>query len=156
MNGAIHGAIHEKGSEGVMNETHRPRQIGRSIGAVLAGAIAGVAVTLGTDKLLQATGIFPPPSQPMRDALLLLATAYRAVYGVAGSYLTARVAPYRPMLHVLVLGAIGCALGIVGVVVTWGQPVAVGHEWYPIALAALAMPQSWLGGFLHRRWHGAP
>ena len=139
-----------------MNGTHRPRQIGRSIGAVLAGAIAGVAVTLGTDKMLQATGVFPPPSQPMRDALLLLATAYRAVYGVAGSYLTARLAPYRPTLHVLVLGAIGCALGMVGVVMTWGQAVAVGHEWYPIALAALAMPQSWLGGFLHRRWHGAP
>jgi drug/metabolite transporter (DMT)-like permease len=96
-----------------MNETHRPRQIGRRIGAVLAGAIAGVAVTLGTDRMLQATGFFPP-SQPMRDALLLLATAYRAVYGIAGSYLTARLAPYRPTLHVLVLGAIGCALGHCG------------------------------------------
>jgi hypothetical protein len=155
-NGASNGTSNGKRSEGVMNETQRPRQMGRSIGAVLAGAIAGVAVTLGTDKMLQATGVFPPPSQPMRDVLLLLATAYRAVYGVAGSYLTARLAPYRPTLHVLVLGAIGCALGMVGVVMTWGQAVAVGHEWYPIALAALAMPQSWLGGFLHRRWHGAP
>ena len=144
-----------------MNETHPPRRIGRSIGAVLAGAFAGVAFTLGTDALLQATGVFPPSSQsrsgpPAGDALLLLATAYRTVYGVAGSYLTARLAPDRPMLHVLILGAIGTVLGIVGVVVTWGQPVAVGHEWYPIALAALSMPQSWLGGVLHRRWHAEP
>jgi hypothetical protein len=141
-----------------MNDTTRPRRIGRSIVAVLAGALAGVVVTLGTDALLQATGVFPPSSRstsgpPMGDALLLLATAYRTVYGVAGSYLTARLAPNRPMLHALILGAIGTVLGIVGVVVTWGQPAVVGHEWYPIALAALSMPQSWLGAFLHRKWH---
>jgi hypothetical protein len=138
-----------------MTETAAPRQIGRSVVAVLAGAIAGVAVTLGTDALLQAVGVFPPSSRttsgpPMADNLLLLATAYRTVYGVAGSYLTARLAPYRPMLHVLILGAIGTVLGIVGVVVTWGKPGVIGHEWYPIALAVLAIPQSWLGGLLHR------
>ncbi len=144
-----------------MNDTSRPRRIGRSIVAVLAGALAGVAVTLGTDALLQATGVFPPSSRstsgpPMGDALLLLATAYRTVYGVAGSYLTARLAPNRPMLHALILGAIGTVLGIVGVVVTWSRPAVVGHEWYPIALAALSMPQSWLGAFLQSKWHAAP
>jgi drug/metabolite transporter (DMT)-like permease len=144
-----------------MSEPHRPRRIGRSIVAVLAGALASIAVTLGTDAVLQATGVFPPSSQsrsgpPMGDALLLLATAYRTIYGVAGGYLTARLAPDRPMPHALVLGAIGCALGIVGVAVTWGQPAVVGHEWYPLALVALAMPQSWLGGVLQRKWHAAP
>ena len=93
-----------------MNQAQRPRRIGRSIVAVLAGAFAGVAVTLATDALLQATGVFPPSSRstsgpPMGDALLLLATAYRTIYGIAGSYLTAWLAPDRPMLHVLILGA---------------------------------------------------
>ena len=144
-----------------MNQAQRPRRIGRSIVAVLAGALAGVAVTLATDAVLRATGVFPPSSQstsgtPMGDALLLLATAYRTIYGIAGSYLTAWLAPDRPMLHVLILGAIGTILGTVGVVVTWGQPAAVGHEWYPIALAVLSMPQSWLGGFLFSKWHAKP
>jgi hypothetical protein len=40
----------------------------------------------------------------MGDALFLLATAYRIVYGVAGSYVTARLAPDRPMQHALALG----------------------------------------------------
>jgi hypothetical protein len=147
--------------EAVMSEPHPPRQVGRSIGAVLAGAFASIAVTLGTDALLQATGVFPPSSRsrsgpPMGDALLLLATAYRILYGIAGSYLTARLAPDRPMQHALALGAVGSVLAIVGVVVTWGQPFVVGHEWYPIALVALAMPQSWLGGFLQPKAQAEP
>jgi hypothetical protein len=42
----------------------------------------------------------------MADALLLLATAYRTVYGVAGSDLAARLAPGRPMAHALALGVL--------------------------------------------------
>ena len=76
---------------------HRPRRIGRSIGAVLAGALASIVLSIGTDAVLRGTGIFPPLGQPMNDALLLLATAYRTVYGVAGSYIAARLAPDRPM-----------------------------------------------------------
>ena len=78
---------------------HRPRRIGRSIGAVLAGALASIVLSIGTDAALRRTGIFPPLGQPMNDALLLLATAYRTVYGVAGSYIAARLAPDRPMAH---------------------------------------------------------
>ena len=128
----------------------------KSIGAVLAGALASIVVTISTDAVLQAIGVFPPSSQPPRDPLLLLATVYRTIYGVAGSYLTARLAPDRPMLHALTLGALGTAIGIVGVVVTWGQASVVGHEWYPLALVALGMPQSWLGGVLYRRTQAEP
>src|SRR5258708_16431341 len=44
-------------------------------------------------------GIFPQLSEPQSftASLLLLATAYRSIYGVVGSYLTASLAPYRPM-----------------------------------------------------------
>jgi hypothetical protein len=56
--------------------------------------------------VLHATGVFPPFGQPMADALFLLATAYRIVYGVAGCYLTARLAPDRPMRHALALGVV--------------------------------------------------
>jgi hypothetical protein len=78
--------------------------------------------------------------------VLLLATAYRTVYGITGSYLVARLAPDRPMGHALLGGAVGLVLSIVGAVVTWNRGPAFGPHWYPVALIVLAMPQAWLGG----------
>lgn len=131
-----------------MSETHRPRRVLRSIGAVFAGVLAIVVLSTANDMVLHATGVFPPMGQPMSDALFLLALAYRTVYGVAGGYITARLAPGRPMKHALVLGAIGVALGTVGTVVTWNKGPAFGPHWYPLALVALAIPQCWAGGRL--------
>ena len=132
-----------------MNETHRPRRIGRSIGAVFAGFVAVVVLSLGTDMVLHATGVFPPWGQPMSDALLLLATVYRTVYGVAGSYITARLAPDRPMQHPLAGGVVGLIVSIAGTVATWNKGPAFGPHWYPVALIVLAMPTAWLGGKLY-------
>ncbi len=133
-----------------MNETQPPRRIGRSIGAVLAGILFGIAITIATDVVLHVIAAFPPWGQSMVgfDGALLLATAYRTVYGVAGAYITARLAPDRPMLHAMVLGALGLAVSILGTVVTWNKGPAFGPHWYPLALVALALPQSWLGGQL--------
>jgi hypothetical protein len=142
-------------SEPVISEIQSSPRIGRSVGALLAGMVTGAVPVIATDAALRATGVFPSSPQPASDALLLLATAYRTVYGIAGSYVTAWLAPNHPMRHVLVLGVLGTVLGIVGVVVTWGRADVVGHEWYPIALAALAIPQSWLGGVLHRKWQAS-
>ncbi len=131
-----------------MSETHRPRRMGRSIGAVLTGFLAVVILSLGTDAALHATGVFPPWGQPMADALLLLAAAYRIVYGVAGGYIAARLAPDRPMPHALALGVVGLAASIAGAVATWNAGPAFGPHWYPLALIAIAMPCSWAGGRL--------
>ena len=95
--------------------------------------------------VLHAAHVFPPWHQPASNALLLLATAYRTVYSIAGSYVTARLAPNRPMLHALVLGALGLVVCIVGAVVTWNKGPAFGPHWYPVTLTVLAMPQCWLG-----------
>lgn len=131
-----------------MSETNHPRHIGRSIGALLAGLIAVVILSIGTDVALHAAGVFPPLGQPVADALLLLATVYRTVYAVGGSYITARLAPDRPMQHALAGGAVGLALSIVGAVVTWNKGPASGPHWYPLALVATALPCAWLGGRL--------
>jgi len=123
--------------------------IWKSIGAVLAGILVGAVLSLGTDVVLHATHVFPPWDQPASDALLLLATAYRTVYSVAGSYVTARLAPGRPMLHALVLGTLGLVVCIVGAVVTWNKGPAFGPHWYPVSLIVLAMPQCWVGAKLY-------
>jgi hypothetical protein len=134
----------------MMSETQPSRSIGRSIGAVFTGMVAGIVLTIGTDIALHAVGVFPPWGQSIVgfDGALLLATAYRTVYGVAASYLMARLAPDRPMLHVLVGGAIGLVVSIVGAAVTWNKGPAFGPHWYPLALIVLAMPQAWAGGKL--------
>ena len=80
-------------------------------------------------------------------ALLLLATAYRTAYGIAGGYLTARLAPSRPVRHAMIGGALGLVAGIAGAVATWNGGPAYGPHWYPVALIVLALPQAWLGGW---------
>ena len=57
----------------------------RSVGAVVAGALAGIVLSLGTDALLRAIGAFPALGQPMSGSYFLLATTYRTVYGVIGA-----------------------------------------------------------------------
>ena len=134
-----------------MSDANPPRRIGRSIAAVLAGMIMGIAITLGTDEVLHIIGVFPPWGASMVgfDGALLLATAYRTVYGVLGSYIIARLAPDRPMQHALVGGVIGLVASIVGAAATWNTGPAFGPHWYPLALVALAIPQAWMGGRLY-------
>jgi hypothetical protein len=110
--------------------------------------VAVVVLSLGTDMVLHATGTFPPWGQPMSGALFLLATIYRTFYGVVGSYLTAWLAPYRPMLHALAGGAVGLVVSLVGAAATWDRGPEFGPHWYPLALIVLAMPCAWVGGKL--------
>jgi len=112
----------------------------------LAGFVAVVVLSLGTDWALHAAGVFPALGQKMFDALFVLATVYRTLYGVVGSYVTARLAPDRPMGHALVGGLIGVAMSTLGAVVTWNKDL--GPRWYPLALIVTAMPTAWLGGKL--------
>ena len=127
-------------------EMQNPWRIGRSIGALLAGFVAVIVLSLSTDIALHAVGIAPPLGQRMSDPIFLLATVYRTIYGVLGSYITAAFAPDRPMQHALVGGVIGFTLGTVGAVVTWNHVPSLGPHWYPLALIVTALPGAWLGG----------
>jgi hypothetical protein len=125
-----------------------PLKIGRSLAAVLAGALTGIALSVGTDLLLHAAGLMPAPGQPAAASLLVAATIYRTIYGVLGAYLTAWIAPYRPIAHVMTLGALGLLANLIGTISTWNKGPAYGPHWYPVALIVLAVPTAWLGGKL--------
>jgi hypothetical protein len=129
-----------------VSESQPRHHVLRSISAVLAALFVGIALTVGTDAVLHRIGILPPLGQPTSDPILLLATFYRTIYAVLGSYLGARLAPNRPMMHALVLGGLGVIANLVGAVVMWNHPAVVGHRWYALVLAALAMPSAWAGG----------
>jgi hypothetical protein len=121
----------------------------QSIWAVIAGVLFTIIATTLVDLLLHAVNVFPPAEQPLDDALALLATSYRVVISIAGAWLTARLAPHKPMKHAMVLGVVGTILGVVGVVVTWN--LGLGPKWYAITLAVLAIPQCWMGGLLFEK-----
>jgi hypothetical protein len=128
--------------------TARPqRRALRSIGAVLAGFLVIAIASTATDALMRALGIFPSgTTDPMSDGLFLLAAAYRAVYGIFGTYLAARLAPSKPFQHALVLGAIGVVLGTLGAIAMW----SFGGHWYAIANIAMPLPAALIGGKLAR------
>ncbi len=138
-----------------MNGMHRKRPILRSAGAVVAGVFVGVLLSLGTDSLLRAIGTFPALGESVADYQLALATVYRTVYGIASSYVTAWLAPSRPMTHALVLGFLGLAANVLGTVSTWNKGPAFGPHWYPVALIVLALPTAWIGGRLFLLRHAA-
>jgi hypothetical protein len=117
----------------------------KSIRAIVAGFITVVVLSVGTDFFLEALGIFPPIDTGLFIPwMLVLAFVYRSIYAVAGGYVTAAAAPHRAMVHVIILGIIGTIAGAIGVIVGWNRS----SHWYPIALAATALPWTWFGGKL--------
>ena len=132
----------EVATDGI-SEAPRPRRLLRSIGALLAGFLAIVILSTATDMALHATGIYPPINERMSsDKLFVLATAYRIIFGIAGCYLAARLAPDRPMKHALILGVVGLVLSIAGAAAMWDA----GPAWYSLAIIAISLPCAWVGG----------
>lgn len=128
-----------------LGATRSPRRTLRGTGAVLAGLVTIVVLSTAADAVLHATGVYPPFPEVMADGLFLLATAYRIVFGIAGCWLTARLAPRSPMKHALVLGGIGTALSVAGAA-AMGEH---GPAWYGLAIIAISLPCAWAGGRLH-------
>ncbi|MCY2966081.1 MAG: hypothetical protein NT069_21025 [Planctomycetota bacterium] len=92
--------------------------------------------------------IFPPWGEPMNDTGdNLLALAYRTVYGVLGSYVTAKFAPHSPWKHVWIGAAIGFVLSSLGAVAAIQQDL--GPAWFPVALALSTFPCAWLAGKIY-------
>ena len=126
---------------------------GRSVLAVTAGLLSNVVLSTATDFLLVAVGVFPPLSEfgnpaAYTDAHLALALAYRTLFGVLGCYLTARLAPTRPLKHALTLGGIGFTIGVAGAIATW----STWTSWYSLAIIAVTLPSAWLGARIAQRF----
>ena len=127
--------------------TH-PRRRRQSAIAFITGLVVGIGLTLGTDQILHVLRVYPPWGQSMSDGLFMVATGYRIIYSILGSYLTARLAPNRPMWHAMVLGIVGFVVSIAGAAATWNRQPPLGPHWYPIAVALIALPCAWIGGKL--------
>jgi hypothetical protein len=124
-------------------------RIGRTILAVIAGILTGALLSIGTDLVMVALGFIPPLGQPgVTSGALVVATIYRTLFGILGSYIAARLAPSRPMAHAMALGILGFIASTAGAAATWNHQPPLGPHWYPVALVVLALPTAWLGGKL--------
>ena len=121
----------------------------RSVSAVLIGFILIPLLNMGTQALLSRAlpDLYPADGPVTSTAALLLACGYVAVFGILGCYVTARLAPSRPMLHALILGALGLAVSIPAALATWSDaPV-----WFNVYNLLAVMPYAWIGGRIRER-----
>lgn len=114
----------------------------QSVLAVVAGILVSAAPAVGVDFLL---GAFDA-AKPWGDGMFAVSTGYRALFAVAGGFVTAWLAPSRPRVHALVLGGLGTLAGAGGVVAYFAQGNLSGPGWYPLAVCLIALPCAWIGG----------
>ena len=121
----------------------------RSVVAIIVGFVFIAVLSFGTEALVRVAlpGAFDESGRMEKLSILILSLAYIGVYAVVGCYLTARLAPSRPMWHALVLGFLGLIVTVVGTIATWSLAPA----WYHIVSLALVMPYAWIGGRLAER-----
>jgi hypothetical protein len=132
-----------------MTGTESQPGVWKSVWAVAAGLIVIVILSLAMDAIMHVTGVFPPYGQAMGNGLFAWATIYRAIISIFGCYLTARLAPNRPLTHALWLGVVGVIISAVATVLTWNKGPEFGPHWYPIALVLVAIPCAWIGGKIY-------
>jgi hypothetical protein len=122
----------------------------KSIGAILAGLIfIGVSHSL-VDLILESLGIFTPTTVRFDTPwMVITATVYRTLLSIAGCYVTGILAPSRPLLHTMILGAIGLVLSTAAAIAT--IPLDWSPAWYPIALVLVTLPCAYIGGKLAER-----
>lgn len=125
----------------------------RSVMVVAVGFVFIAVLSFGTDALVRVAlpDAFDETGRTDRLSVLLLSLGYVAVIAIVGCYLTARLAPSRPMLHAIVVGFLGLIFTAAGTILMWSMAPA----WYNITSLALVMPYAWVGGRLAERAQGS-
>lgn len=119
----------------------------RSIGAVLTGFLLIGFLGFVADTVLQQLGVLPiTGTVRFKDEQSLLALTYHLLFAVLGGYVTARLAPDRPVAHAFALGVMGVLISIAGLIAIISGDLA--PAWYGWALIILSIPVTWLGGRL--------
>lgn len=126
----------------------------RSILAIVAGFFAIGLLAFGADAVVRSVmpQAFSASGRVDSVPVLLLMMSYVLVFAVAGCYLTARLAPNKPLKHALILGVLGLLFNIAGTIALWDTAPA----WFHIVSLLLVMPAAWVGGRLREAQLGQP
>jgi len=121
----------------------------RSVLAIIVGFVVIFCLVGPTDLLMHSLfpGRFAANGAVSDTTVLALTEIYVFIYAVFGCYLCARIARRRPMLHALILGAMGLVLNVVASSMMWSLYPA----WYHIVAILVAMPAAWVGGRIAER-----
>lgn len=124
-----------------------------SIGAVIAGYLITAVLIAATIGVLAI--IFPASYSAANLGWVVLNVIYGGVFAVAGGYVTAWLAPRRPVQHALALGLIMAALAALMAAASATLPADPADDaqpaWYYPVLAITVLPSVWLGGWLRAR-----
>jgi hypothetical protein len=123
----------------------RPRPVANAARSLLALA-AGIIAALGTAFLLGITSFYIELEFSGGEAWpVVLALIYIALGQLLAGWVTARIAPTRPMLHAFGVGAILALLNVLFMATTslWTEIL--------IVLAIAEIPCAWIGGYFSQR-----
>lgn len=120
------------------------KNIFKSIGAILVGFLVVAIASIATDQTFIRTGLMKQPFELNTAGFIIFVIFYRSLFGIIGSYLTARLSPDKPMRHSIIGGLIGLVIATFGSISMWDKP----PHWYPIAIIITILPCAWLGGYL--------
>lgn len=116
----------------------------KGIGAIIAGTVTAIVLTTIADAVLESLGIFAPVGRPGEYSswMLFIALAYRIGFTALGGFVVGKLAPEKPVGHILVMAIIATLLGIGGILASWGVLAA----WFLFGQAILSFPAVWYGG----------
>lgn len=113
--------------------------------AILAGFLLVVILSILTDFVLEKANLMKQPFDQNPSWLIIFVVLYRSLFAIFGAYLTAKLAPRRPMRLAMVGGAIGFIISLAGAIIMWNTP----PKWYPVSLVLTTLPCAWLGGRIY-------
>jgi hypothetical protein len=121
----------------------------KSIVAIAVGFVLTAVLNVGTNAVLAkvAPGLIPTGAPVTDPPALVLVCAYVAAFGILGCYVTARLAPSRPLFHALVLGGIALAMSIPVTIMAWNDTPA----WFNVYNLLAVMPYAYVGGRIRER-----
>lgn len=125
------------------------RNIVRSVLSVFVGFISVALLSILADVGLEKLGVLPGTTHPEQyiSWMLWLALGYRSLFTLVGGYVTATLAPTKPMAHVYALMVLGGIGGVAGAIGGWHY----GNHWYPVLLAITGPMFVWFGGKLFHK-----
>ncbi len=128
------------------------KNISKSIGVIILAFIVNALLSMLTDFLLEAIGVLPNPEKGLFETrAILFVLFYRAVYTVLTGFIVSRLAPDRPTLHAIILGAIGIIITLLAI--SNPEIAQKSKLWFGYALAAITIPCLLVGVKIQQNWN---
>ena len=128
------------------------KNIFKSIGVILLAFITIALLSIITDFLLESIGLLPNPKKGLFDTwAIILVLVYRGIYTIFAGFIIARLAPSKPILHAIILGAIGIIITVLAI----NDPSVADKAplWFGYTMAAITIPCLWLGVNIQLSWN---